>query len=34
VGRGKMRMEALLGDPKIIEHTLEYIKETDRLDMK
>ena len=34
VGRGKMRMEVLLGDPKIIIHTLEYIKETDRLDMK
>ena len=32
VGRGKMRMEILLGDPKIIKHTLEYIKETDRLD--
>ena len=29
-----MRMEVLLGDPKIIKHTLEYIKETNRLDMK
>ena len=32
VGRGKMRMEILLGDPKIIKHTLEYIRETGRLD--
>jgi hypothetical protein len=29
-----MRMEVLLGDPKIIKDTLEYIKETNRLDMK
>jgi hypothetical protein len=34
VGRGKMRMEVLLGDAKIIKYTLEYIKETNRLDMK
>jgi hypothetical protein len=34
VGRGKMRMEALLGDPKIIKHTLDYIKETGRLNVK
>ena len=31
-GKGKMRMEILLGDPKIIKHTLEYIRETGRLD--
>ena len=29
-----MRMEILLGDPKIIKQTLEYIKETERLDIK
>ena len=32
VGRGKMRMEILLGDPKTIKHTLEYIRETGRLE--
>lgn len=32
VGKGKMRMEILLGDPKTIKHTLEYVKETSRLD--
>ena len=32
VGRGKMRTEILLGDPKTIKHTLEYIRETGRLD--
>jgi hypothetical protein len=26
-GTGKMRMEILLGDPKAIKHTLEYMKE-------
>ena len=31
VGNGKMRMERLLGDPKTIKHTVEYIKETERL---
>jgi ribonuclease HI len=31
-GKGMMRMERLLGDPKIIKHTLEYIKETGRLE--
>jgi hypothetical protein len=31
-GTGKMRVEILLGDPKTIKHTLEYIKETGRLD--
>jgi hypothetical protein len=34
VWREKMWMEVLLGDPKIIKHTLEDIKETNRLDMK
>jgi hypothetical protein len=33
VGRGKMRMEVLLGDPKVIKHTLEYIEETGRLNV-
>jgi ribonuclease HI len=33
VGRGKMRMEILLGDPKAIKHTLEYIEETGRLNV-
>ena len=32
VGTGKMRVERLLGDPKMIKHTLEYIKATDRLE--
>ena len=35
LGRGKMRMEILLGEPKTIKHTLEFIRETgilERLD--
>jgi len=32
VGAWKMRMERLLGDPKILKHTLEYIKATGRLE--
>ena len=32
VGTGKMRVARLLGDPKMINHTMEYIKETGRLD--
>jgi hypothetical protein len=32
VRKGMMWMEVLLGDPKIIKHMLEYIKETGRLD--
>ena len=31
VGTGKMRVGRLLGDPKIIKHTVEYLKETGRL---
>ena len=31
-GKGMMRMERLLGDPRIIKHTLEYIEESGRLD--
>jgi hypothetical protein len=32
VGRRKMQMEIQLGDLKTIKHTLEYIRETGRLD--
>src|SRR5436190_19044708 len=32
VGTGKMRVETLLGEQMTIKHTLEYIKETGRLD--
>jgi RNase H len=32
VGTGKMRVETLLGERMAIKHTLEYIKETGRLD--
>jgi hypothetical protein len=32
MGRGKIRIEILLGDPKVIKHTREYIRETGRLD--
>ena len=31
-GAGKMKMERLLGDPKVIKYTLEYIKATNRLE--
>src|SRR5438046_6240924 len=31
-GRGRMRIERLLGDPEVIKHTLEYIEESGRLD--
>jgi len=33
VGVGKMRVERLLGDPRVIKKTLEYVKSTGRLDV-
>ena len=32
VETGKMQVERLLGDPKIVKHILEYIKTRDRQD--
>ena len=32
VRTGKTRVERLLGDPKMIKHTLEYIRTTGRLE--
>ena len=32
VGMGKMRVDRLLGDPKLIRHTMEYITATGRLE--
>ena len=31
VGTGKMKIDKLLGDTKLLKHTLEYIKTTGRL---
>ena len=31
VGAGKMRLRLLLGDEKIVRHTLDFVKETGRL---
>ena len=32
VGRGKMRVDLLLGDPKVVKHTLSHIEETGRFE--
>ena len=31
LGRGNLRMDTLLGDPKIVKYTMEYVQETGRL---
>jgi hypothetical protein len=33
IGGGNMRLASLLGDPKKIPHTLDYIEETGRLEL-
>jgi hypothetical protein len=30
VGAGRMRVDKLLGDPKIIKHTMEYVLSNDK----